>query len=251
MGAFAPQDLEEVDGKRLCALCGERQSRRAAGPPPAGPPRSGSTRPIYQPPPPEYSGPVPQVSVLAIASLIVSVVFPVGVLGLVLGIAALIRIRNSRGLLEGRGFAVAGTAASAVSLACWSCMVISVIFGAGEARQESKEFRAAEEMARAAGAEQAFFARFGRFGSIDELVAAQCLPAAPGERQGSNGYAYELTTADNGFQITASPSSGRGAHFYLDERSGLRSEAGKPASAESPVWNSQRRPVSATASSGG
>lgn len=84
----------------------------APGAPPAVPPNVAGTAPTAPPAPARMSG-------LAIASLVLGILgFCSGgltaVVGLVLGILAMVKIRKSHGALRGFGLAVAGTAVSAV-----------------------------------------------------------------------------------------------------------------------------------------
>jgi len=231
MGAFPPADLAEADGRKLCPLCFERQQRRS-GAPEAGP-AAGPARGVYAPPPARPPVPVPQTSMLAIASLIVAVVFPFGVPGLALGIAALLRIRNSEGMLEGKGFAVAGTALSALTLACWTCMFFSAFMSISEERAQAGQARAQAEVRSIGEAEAKHMLQFGRYGSLEELAAGGCLPRSPE----TGDYRFEAEATGTGFQVAAIPVSGKGAHFFLDERNVLRFETNKPATAESPAWN--------------
>jgi hypothetical protein len=243
MGAFAPADLSDADGRKLCPLCFERHQRRTASPPAApfpgvGAPPPGPPRGIYSPPPARPPGPVPTTSVLAIVSLIVAVVFPFGVPGLVLGILALLRIRASDGMLEGKGFAVAGTALSALSLACWTCMIFGAV--AGSSREtamrnlvdKAEQAEVIDQLRKIGAAEAQFAAQYDRYAGLDELETGGSLPG-PLE----NGkYLFEVETTETGFRALATPVSGKGVHFFVDERNTVRFETDKPATAESPAW---------------
>jgi hypothetical protein len=233
VGAFPPAELAESEGRRLCPVCLAREGRRKSGtlgPAPALAPRPFPSRP-----------PVPeaQTSVLAILSLVVSILFPLGVPGLVLGILALLRIRGSGGRLEGKGLAVAGTILSAVTLACWTCMFLAGLFAAVEEQQQMGSAQAQARVRAIAEAEQAHFAQIGRFGTLDELVAAGCWKTPLDETL----YKFDAQASDQGFQVTAVPVSGKGPHFLLDEKGTLRHEMGKPATAGSPVWAGGSAPV--------
>jgi prepilin-type processing-associated H-X9-DG protein len=57
------------------------------------------------------------IGIVSVSSqLLVGIVLLLGVLGLILGIVALIKIKKGRGMLKGRGFAIAGVVTSAVGL---------------------------------------------------------------------------------------------------------------------------------------
>jgi hypothetical protein len=181
---------------------------------------------------------VPTTSVLAIVSLIVAVVFPFGVPGLVLGILALLRIRASEGMLEGKGFAVAGTALSALSMACWTCMILGAVSGSSKefARQDivarMEQAKAVDQLRRIGAVEAQHAAEFDRYASLEELETGGSLPG-PLE----NGkYLFEVEPTETGFRALATPVSGKGVHFFVDERNTVRFETDKPATAESPAW---------------
>jgi len=90
---------ENRDDARHCASCGAQMN-----PAPAGPPRRAR---------------------LATASLVCGLfgfLFFPAIIGLSLGIAALLQIRRSKGSLRGRGLAVAGVAVSGAALACCAAL---------------------------------------------------------------------------------------------------------------------------------
>jgi len=136
----APDDAAGKIGK--CPKCEHKFKIEQPAPampmsPPAGAPGAAPPSPPAQgfgaaPPPPAqayvppgmYAPPAPRpTSGLAIASLVLSLLCVTSPLGLILGIAALVRINRSRGQMNGQGLAIAGIVLSCVTL----LFIVSII----------------------------------------------------------------------------------------------------------------------------
>lgn len=93
-------------------------------------------------PPPSYSP--PRTSVTAIVALCLGVLgvlfFPLALVALVVGIVALVRL-NKNPSLQGKGFAIAGTALGGVGIA-GSCLMLGILLPAlGKARQSARHLK--------------------------------------------------------------------------------------------------------------
>jgi hypothetical protein len=119
-----------------------------AGALPAAPPAAGAPWPV----PPGALRPIPKTSGMAIASLVLGVlgVFTWGataLVGLILGIIALIKIRQSKGALSGGGIALAGTIVSGVCLlATATILAVIVLPRLSEAKQVANTILCANNM---------------------------------------------------------------------------------------------------------
>jgi hypothetical protein len=82
----------------------------------------------------------------------------------------------------------------------------------------------------------AYFARNGRYPSLEELTEAGLVNLEDaGDSQGP--YQYSLSETEAGYEIVARPEEESWAYFYCDETGIIRSEIGRPANAESAPAN--------------
>jgi prepilin-type processing-associated H-X9-DG protein len=110
-----------------------------AGALPAAPPAAGAPWPV----PPGALRPIPKTSGMAIASLVLGVlgVFSCGataLVGLILGIIAMSKIRQSKGILGGGGIALAGTVVSAVFLFMLPMLAAMLLPALAKAKQKAQ-----------------------------------------------------------------------------------------------------------------
>jgi hypothetical protein len=232
MGAFPGGELERVDDRRLCPLCRTREEQRRAGVPRAGHARMTryardfSGHEVYKAPP---------VSWLAVASLLSVFLCPVGFAAMGLGVVALLRIRKDPKAMGGSGFAIAGIALGALSLVVLLCMGLAFVpmyFGVRDA-QQSAQVRA--HMTQIRMAEEVHRNKYGEYAEMGDLLDRECLDRAEIR---SDPYTYTTEVVAAGVRILATPKN-PGAfsrHYLLDERGAFRSEMGKPATPESPIW---------------
>lgn len=122
---------ENVEGAQVCAKCGAQQPiSTAAEAATLSPPQVLSASQASEG---ESSQP-PKTSGLAVASLVLAIcgIITAGVsslVGLVLGIVALVQIGNSKGRLTGKGLAIAGVSVSCVMfILVLSCCVFTNVF---------------------------------------------------------------------------------------------------------------------------
>lgn len=126
------------------------------GPPPPVPPESGS------------------MSALAIVSLILGLLFPVGsVPAIVVGLIALPRIRKRN--QDGRGFAIAGIALGGIAVALAVAAALAV-WSVGDDTDSAKSQACVTDSRTLITASEAFYAQTGRYPlTMDELVDANFL----------------------------------------------------------------------------
>lgn len=95
-------------GTSFCANCGTPVAAAPAAPQPPVTPAPAPQ--YYGNPTPGYYAPVKTTSGLAIAGLILSLLYFTSLIGAILGHVALSKINQSRGSIEGRGIAIAAIA---------------------------------------------------------------------------------------------------------------------------------------------
>lgn len=206
---------------------------------------------------------------LAIASLVLGIIgfftfgiFGIGaIIGIVLAIVAMNRVKSEPWRYGGRGMAVAGLVLSITSLV--TAVPVGIIAAIAipnllQARMAANEGSAIYSLRTISAAELTYQAQFQRFGTLEELAAANLIdPKLGSGRKSGYRFTVELTSESSatefgptsgGFVVTGVPveyrSSGKRS-FFVDETQVLRGadNVGLPASEGDPPL--ETRPVRA------
>jgi hypothetical protein len=170
---------------------------------------------------------------LAVAALILGILsfFTFGLLGIgaiigiVLAVKAMGRVRREPYRYGGRGMAIAGLVLSITSLA--SALPIGIIAAIAipnllEARRAANEGSAIYSLRQISSAEAAFQGNFGKYGTLEELAANGLIDDALGSGT-KNGYRFTITLDSSnpeGFEVSGVPTEYRNTgrrSFYVDE----------------------------------
>lgn len=174
------------------------------------------------------NGNVAQKTGLAIASLVVGIVSMMAcgllgfgsITGLVLGIVALVKAKNSPTTYGGQGFAVAGIVLSVISF-----FYIGIVFAIAIPNLIAS-YRAANEgsaiitVRTLAGAESTYQSVAGKYGTLQELASAGLIDATLA-RGVKNHYIFEIKTTGASYEALATPVKDNdyiGRSFYYSSR---------------------------------
>ncbi|HLG13879.1 MAG TPA: DUF4190 domain-containing protein [Blastocatellia bacterium] len=153
---------------------------------------------------------------LAIAALVVGGIscftlsfFIVGaIVGLVLGVIALMKANNKPEEYSGKGMALGGIALSGVSLVVGigiAATVIPNIIGHSIADNEKVVFNNVRSVG---SCQKSYFEKHGRYGTIEELAEEALLDAAILDNLAEEyGYNLQVNVADDFFEVIATPIS--------------------------------------------
>jgi type IV pilus assembly protein PilA len=193
----------------------------------------------YQPPPPPYHSYYPQMQKsngLAIASLIVGIIsiFTLSLMGLaaltgiILGIVALVKIKNHPQQYGGQGMAIAGLVTSGISVVLAFFIIMAIaIPNLLASRRAANEGSAMKQLRVLSDAEATYQATNGdgQYGTLQDLRRANLIDSKLGDGT-YNGYRFEIRVRQGtrntpaAFEVVATPmdygSSGRRS-FYTDE----------------------------------
>lgn len=238
-GAFPAAELERVGERMLCPLCRDREERRRAGLPERG--RDRGVR-LHDPAGGERRERGSRLSALAIVSL-VSVLFcwpAAGLPTVILAVAALLRIRGSRGALSGTGLALAALVLGGLTLALSAVSVVALLPRFQTAWEDVQGHQVKSVMQRIRQAQTVHYARNGEYVTLEELFHEGELDP---REVASDRYDFGLMILPEGFMILATPRPGKGdLHFLMDTEGVLRVERGRPALPDSPVWDPEILP---------
>lgn len=191
----------------------------------------------YQPPPYQYYYPPMQKSNgLAVASLIVGIVsiFTVSFLGLgaltsiVLGIVALVKIKNNPAQHDGQGMAIAGIVTGALSLVLAFFIVMAIaIPNVLAARRAANEASAIRQLRTIGSAELTYNSTTGngKYGTLQQLEGERLISSELADGI-HNGYRFSIRVKDNTrdtpatFEVIATPTNYGNSgvrSFYLDQ----------------------------------
>jgi hypothetical protein len=217
-----------------------------------------------------WSEPEGQKKGLAIASLVLGIIsfFTLGLLGvgaivgIVLAVVAMSRVKSEPWKYGGRGIAVAGLVLSITSLltaAPVGIIAAIAIPNLLQARMAANEGSAIYSLRTISAAELTYQSQFEKFGTLEELAAARLIDPklASGTK---NGYRFtveltsenraeeEFDSGSGGFRVNGVPVTYRSSglrSFYIDETQVVRGadNVGLPASAGDPPL--ETRPVRA------
>ena len=194
---------------------------------------------------------------IAIASMIVGIIsmiacglFGLGsVLGLILGIVALVKAKNSPTEYGGQGFAIAGVALSIVSFIFVGIVFAIAIPNVLAARRAANEGSAIQALRTLHSAQATFQATVGagKYGTLQELAANHLIDEklASGVK---NTYRFDIKPNGMYFEVTATPTreSDTGSRsFFINETGVIRGavKAGMAATAYDPPL-SEKTPYS-------
>lgn len=178
---------------------------------------------------------------LAIASMVLGIVgfvtsiLLIGVLiapiGLILGIVALLKAKNRPRIYGGKGFAIAGTVLSGLTILFIPIVAAIAIPNLLAARRAANEGSAIANLRTLSGAEMTFMATSGgRCGDLATLNAQKLIdPAlAKGEKYGYRFMVINLPTVNGGCELHAAPTSssvGTRSFYFSTEDGVLRAAA--------------------------
>ncbi len=275
MGAFNSTDLFNVDGRELCTLCQQRETRqnpggfRQASQPygmqpetaqpmaPAGAPPAGQQGYYYD------QAPARRTTGWAVASIILAFFFPLA--AVVAGIVALRRIKDNPEELEGKGLATAGIALGTLGSVMAACIITAIVLTVVKAVDVTKraieETKAQVVVSKIVASESRYFEMFGRHADVDELVAAELLGKTDLELNSE--YSFEVTVENEGadFVCRATPRNPKtGGHLWADKTGRITYDETRPAGPESIAFQQRmggfgqpqpvRKPVRVRTSSG-
>ncbi len=203
---------------------------------------------------PGYAGyaDVPKQTGLAIASMVIGIVsivacglFGVGsVLGLIFGIVALVKAKNSPMQYGGQGFAIAGISLSVFSILPLTMMIAIAIPNLLASRRAANEGSAISTLRTLSSAEATYQATVGagKYGTLQQLIE-QGLIDRKLESGVRNGYVFDVKIDGITYQILATPmkdSDRSGRSFYTSETGVIRAakKGGLPATAFDPPLES-------------
>lgn len=215
----------------------------------------------YQPLPYQqhYYPPRQKSNGMAVASLIIGIVsiFTLSLLGLaalagiILGIVALVKIKNHPAEYEGQGMAIAGIVTSALSLVVGFSIIMAIaIPNLMASRRAANEASTMRQMRTISGAEATYQSTTGagEFGTLQELRNAGLIKEELSDGD-YNGYRFSVRIKRGtretlaGFEAVATPlnygSSGNRS-FYMDETGVIRSGNNRGAEADAqdmPIGN--------------
>lgn len=198
----------------------------------------------------------PKQTGLAIASMVIGIIslvacglFGVGsVLGLILGIVALVKAKNSPMQYGGQGFAIAGVTLSVFSILPLSILMAITIPNLLASRRAANEASAISTLRTINSAEATYQATAGagKYGTLQQLGADGLIDSklASGVR---NNYVFDVKAGDISYQAQATPmkDTDRGSRsFYISEDGVIRgaSKGGLPATAFDPPLIQERSP---------
>ena len=191
----------------------------------------------HQPPNYQYGKPSDVKSGLAIASMVLGIlgfvtsIILVGVIfsliGLILGIVALVKANKKPHIYGGTGFAIAGVVLSALIVLFIPIIAAIAIPNLLAARRAANEGSAISRLRTLYGAEQTYMATAGKgsCGEFNDLVSSNLVDSKFGKGE-YNGYKFiivKVPVANGGCEMHATPmSSSSGTRsFYISTNEGL------------------------------
>ncbi len=159
--------------------------------------------------------------------LLIGILFAIP--GIITGIIALVKISKKPAIYGGKGMAIGGIATSAVTFLFIPIIAAIAIPNLLQARKSANEAMTIGRMRQIASAEIKYAESNNRYGTIQELVAANLLdPSENGDIRG--GYKLTLRLPDEkSYEVIAMPetSSSGGKSYYLSEDGAIHSTTAK------------------------
>lgn len=169
-------------------------------------------------------------AILGFVSSIILIGIPLALLGLVLGIVALVKANKKPNVYGGKGFAIAGVATGAIVMLIFPIIAAIAIPNLLAARRAANEAGAVATVRTLSAAEQTYRATAGagRCGDLKQLQAQRLIDSSLGESNQKNGYRFmvvNLPLINGGCEINAAPvstSSGTRSFYFSTEDGVIR-----------------------------